>query len=370
MPNSKSQTRLKILLLITGLSRGGAEKQVLILAEEFLNMGHDVKIVSLTDNCDWPQYSHLSENIIPLKMMKNALSVLFSIILFKKIIRQFDPDIIHSHMFHANIIARLTNIKSRKRRLICSAHSSNEGGDIRMLIYRLTDSLCDFTTNVSKNAVNEFIARRAAPAGRIKVVHNGIRIADFYFNPMARIQLRNDLGIEPHTHVFVCIARLEPVKDLTTAIKAFVLYLKDSPDSCLLIVGDGSERNNLEKQVVSLSLKEKVMFLGFRTDTSAILSASDCLLLTSLWEGLPTVIIEGMSSGINIISTACGGSVDILPKHQNLPPPGDFIGIAKEMSLSRVRNPEDRIDAQRHANPFSIDSVAQNWIRLYTNRNA
>jgi hypothetical protein len=74
-----------------------------------------------------------------------------------------------------------------------------------------------------------------------------------------------------------------------------------------------------------------------------------------------------MSSGLAIISTNCGGSVDILTPSQVMPQPGDFQSIAREMKLCRIKNPDERTIAKSRVISFSIESAAHNWIQLYTN---
>ena len=150
---------MKILYLVTGLGLGGAEKVVCDLADQMILKGHDVKIVYLTGSVLVKPVSSRVE-LLPLHL--NSASNIFSASRkYKKIIRDFSPDVVHSHMIHANIFARLNHLSFKYVRLICTAHNSNEGGKLRMMAYRLTNFLSDFNSNVSQEATESLISKGA-----------------------------------------------------------------------------------------------------------------------------------------------------------------------------------------------------------------
>ncbi|WP_227500393.1 glycosyltransferase, partial [Acinetobacter baumannii] len=101
---------------------------------------------------------------IPLKIS----SLIFSVYSVMKLVDQWKPDVIHSHMFHANIIARLVKIRRKNIRIICSSHSNYEGGALRMMMYAMTEKLCDVHTNVSSNAATALMHAGAVRKRKIK----------------------------------------------------------------------------------------------------------------------------------------------------------------------------------------------------------
>jgi len=164
---------MKIALLITGLGIGGAEKQVCDLADRFAMQNHEVLILYLFGNAILtPKDSTIS--VVGFKMKKTPLSFITTYLSTRKVLQKFKPDIVHSHMVHANFMARLIRLTLKMPRLICTAHNTNEGGRIRMWFYRITDPLCELSTNVSQEAVDVFVAKKAVPKNKMITVYNGI----------------------------------------------------------------------------------------------------------------------------------------------------------------------------------------------------
>ena len=173
-------------------------------------------------------------------------------------------------MIHANILARLARIFTAVPVLICTAHNTVEGGRIREIIYRLTDSLCDHTTNVSQVAVDRYIKVGVAPKHKISLLRNGIDVSRFEPKPFepkpfepkpnetkpnVRTTLRQSLELD-HTFTFLAIGRLDDQKDFSTMLKAFAA-IKDK-QSNLLIVGEGPHQEMLETLVKELELSSRV----------------------------------------------------------------------------------------------------------------
>lgn len=360
-----AKEHLRIFLLITGLGRGGAEKQVLMLAEEFIKNGHDVTLVSLLNNLGWPQSQSIRRVTICLNMSKSPWRIALNLIKLVKLIRQKRPQIIHSHMFHANIVARLIKPFVGQTKLVCTAHSANEGGILRMTLYRVTDFLCDITTNVSKHAVDCFVKLKAAPASRIVPILNGIDLQAMAFDPTIRRIARNNLGITDNNFVFLSIGRLEPEKDFSTAILAFSIALKREPDSLLIIAGEGSEQKKLEELAKTLDLKDSIRLLGFQSGVHGLLCAGDCLVVSSLWEGFSLVALEARAAGLPVVSTDCGGIRAVLPPSQRFAPLGSADRLADLMLYARHSSSRTRINQQIDMISFSIKAACENWERLY-----
>ncbi|MGL5947829.1 MAG: glycosyltransferase [Aeromonas sp.] len=118
---------MKILLIITGLGMGGAERQVCDLADQFAAKGHEVLLISMTgETVNRPLSAKIE--VVELRMAKTPLGFIKAYSKTRNLIKKFKPDVVHSHMVHANLFSRLLRLTTRFKKLICTAHSSNEGG--------------------------------------------------------------------------------------------------------------------------------------------------------------------------------------------------------------------------------------------------
>ena len=135
-------------------------------------------------------------------------------------------------------------------------------------------------------------------ADRSEILNNGIDTEKCRFSKEVRREVREELGIAEGTVVFGHVGRFNDQKNHAFLIDVFNDYLKRKNDAVLLLVGDGDLRNSIEEKVKALSIDDRVIFLGLRSDVPRLLQAFDCFLLPSKFEGLPLVIVEAQASGL------------------------------------------------------------------------
>lgn len=170
------------------------------------------------------------------------------------------------------------------------------------------------------------------------------------------------------THpVFISIGRLTEQKDFPTLLKAFALLRKQQAVR-LIILGEGEERQSLEKLIENLGIEEDVSLPGFVDNPYAFIAASDAFVSSSAWEGLPTVMIEALAIGIPVIATDCpGGSKEILDDGQQsygeLVPVANPEALATAMKKILKHRPAKEILQQR-GQMFSAEKAAKNYLRL------
>ena len=164
---------MRILLLITGLGVGGAERQVVDLADVFITRGHEVVLAYLTGAAALHPVNPRIR-VVALGMKKGPLGFVRAAVAFRELNKSFRPDVVHSHLVHANIFARVFRIWITIPVLISSAHNTDEEGWWRVLGYRITDRLANISTNVNAEAVEHFERRGAVRKGRMVVVYNGV----------------------------------------------------------------------------------------------------------------------------------------------------------------------------------------------------
>lgn len=354
---------MKILYVITGLGLGGAEKVVCDLADQMVNKGHIVKIAYLTGDAVVKPSSNDIE-IIYLGL-NNFKSLIKASVKYQKLLNTFHPDVVHAHMVHANIFTRLNRIGTNVPKLISTAHSNNEGGQLRMKAYRATNFLADITTNVSNNACKEFIKKKAVPQSNIQTMYNGINLERFKID---------NLKLENKNIDFIAIGRLHEAKDYPNLIEALKIFHYKNADNkiTLKIVGKRDETifPRMDKLVKESNL-EKVEFLGVREDIPDLLNNSKFFISSSKYEGLPTVVIEAMACGCFVIATDCGGTAEIMGDTGILVPPQDSQALAQAM-LKALNLTNEQIEAnnkrarKRIEELFSLEKSVEKWLEIYT----
>lgn len=360
---------LKVLLVVTGLSMGGAEHVVVNLADELVNSGHEVKIAYLTgQELVLPSNKNIEVVGLSMNSYKDLPS---SYLKLRKLIKSFNPDVVHSHMFHANILTRLLNTSTNIPKLISTAHNTNEGGKIRMLAYRLTDKLADISTNVSDEAVSDFIKKGAAKPGRMVSVANGIDINKFTFDKYARKEKRQELSIN-NEKMLLAVGRLDEQKDYPNLLNAIAILQKTRKDFKVFIVGDGQLKDELHNLSKHLKLDGFVEFLGIRRDVDKLMSASDIYVMSSAWEGLPMVILESMSSERIVVTTDCGGTKEVVDGVGFVVPLNDSEALASKLNKVLDMSDEESLmlgyKARQHiVDNYSLKNNTNAYMELYLN---
>lgn len=356
---------MKILYIITGLGQGGAERVTCDLADKMNNLGHDVGIIYFYGEAiTKPKSPDISITKISLESYSDLMLFFFSLI---KYIRKFNPDIIHSHMFHANIVTRIIRPFIRVPRLINTAHSSNEGDNIRMALYRITDRLTDLTTNVSEYATQTFINLGAVPRNRIRTVYNGIDFSKFNFRPDAHNIIRSELNIPSNKKIILAVRRFHSAKNYFNLINAISLLKNRNNNFVLLIAGEGELRNEIEKLIVDKELENHVNLLGSRNDIPLLMSACDVFVLSSDYEGLPTVLIEALGCEAHIVSTDVSGAQEIIQDNGLIVPTKDPLALSNVLyqvleSENRGRNVKGSLLIKEQ---FNLGNIAATWMKIY-----
>lgn len=360
---------MRIALLITGLSMGGAERQVVDLADQFAASGHEILLIALTGEV-LVRPEHPAVQVENLAMSKTVPGFFDAYLKARGLLKAFRPAVVHSHMVHANLFARLLRLTTDIPKLINTAHNTNEGGYARMLAYRVTNYLADLSTNVSAEAVLAFEAKRATPPGKMKAVSNGIDIEQFQFNAESRARLRAELGVNDQTQLLLAVGRLTDAKDYPNLLRAFAFLRTAKSNVRLLIVGLGEQLGNLTHLSMELGIIEEVHFLGLRRDVSELMSAADLFVLSSAWEGMPLVLLEAMSCNCLVVATNCGGVKEVMGDTGLLIPPQDSrqLGCALLEALELPEKQRQEIGAaarSRIEQCYSLQATTKRWLSIY-----
>lgn len=368
---------MRIVTVLTSLGVGGAEKQALAVAERMARRGHVVAVLVLRPRLpqEWPTMLP----VVHLDIRKNPASAAAGFLRGRRFLREFMPDVVHSHSFHANIFARLLAVGVPRAAVVSTVHNINEGGWMRMMAYRLTDGLSRRTVAVSGAAAERFVRLKAISRRKSLVRTNGIDTVEFAPDAARRTSTRTAMGAGSG-FVWLSAGRMVPAKDFPNLLRAFQRARQETPEAELWIAGAPADA----KEVVSADgvvrhvflmageqgTQKHVRWLGLRRDMRALLDAADGFVLASAWEGMPLVLGEAMAMEKPIVATDVGGVRELVGDRGALVPAKDAEALAEAMLATMRRNREERAASGRAARErvvqqFSMDAAADWWEALY-----
>jgi glycosyltransferase involved in cell wall biosynthesis len=362
----------RVMHVTTGLSYGGAETQIKGLAIRLNRRGWEVSVVSMLPPGAYVDELKAAGICVYDLRMRRKVPDPRAVLRLASIVRRECPLVVHAHMIHANLLARITRLFVSIPALICTAHSITEGGRARELAYRLTDPLADLTTQVSEASRQRYIQVGAVPPHKIVYIPNGIDTSRFQPNPMVRQAVREQLGCAPDAFVWLTVGRLEPVKNHLGLLSALREVVAVYPHARLLIAGQGPLQTATEQRIAELGLAEQVRLLGVRHDIPDLLNAADAFVLPSLWEGMPLTLLEASATALPIVATDVGGNAEVVLEGKTgyLVPVKDTNALAQAMLRVMSLSEADRITmgqaGRKHiVQNFDLERVVDRWEALY-----
>jgi len=292
--------------------------------------------------------------------------------------RVYPIDILHSHSEYTDVAAILLKLIGKAPLILRTVHYGyryewNRKPIRRALltnfsypiVYDLEIGINQANTSrLNGRWVSKLLRRRAIN------VYNAIAIDRFENVYVDKSGKKSSLGIPLNAPVIGSVGRLADQKGYCFLIDAALLVLKKHPDVYLLLVGDGPLTEDHKAQAHHLGIDSHVIFAGPRTDVEELLRIMDVFVSSSLWEGLPTVILEAMISRIPIIATDIPGTNELIHHDVNgwLVPPADPYKLAEAIDLF-LCNPDLGQsfvpNAAKTVESFTIDSIARTYERLY-----
>jgi glycosyltransferase involved in cell wall biosynthesis len=346
-------------MLATAMEGGGAEAQVVRLAAELESRHWKVALVALTGSGG----TSLG--------MRQGVADPRGLVRLLGILNRYRPQILHSHLFHANILARTARLLWPAPVVISTLHSMAESGRKssrirpRDLAYGLTDPLADATVAVCRAVADRHRTARAVRPRKLRVIPNGVDTTAFRPDPALRAAWRSRLALHDR-FVWLAAGRLMWKKDYPTLLRAFATGKSGE----LLIAGEGPQDSELRALAAELGIAAR--FLGRVDDMAGLMNAADGLVLSSRVEGLPMVLLEAAACGLPVITTQVGGAAEAVVDGESgfVVPPGDSSALAGAMRRLSALPLETRTRmgerAREHAlRSFDIRQVAAEWERTY-----
>lgn len=364
--------RIKLLELLTNFHIGGTERQVANLALGIDASHFDLHLACLRHS------GELLADLEPLRVPRPefpighiyGLKTLWQGIRLARYIRANVIQIVHSYGFYPNIftvpVAKLAGAS------IVVASIRDTGDLLTPMQRRLQRMVCRFADCVLVNAeaIRESLLQEGYDAGKIVVIRNGITLSKFARKGRSAV-LRRELGIPLSARLVAVFSRLNRMKGVEFFLDAAMVLAGRFPDVYFLIVGDGGNKKELEEQASRLGLGERIVFTGFRSDVSDLLSEVAISVLPSLSEGTSNTLLESMAAGIPVIATRVGGNPEVIEDEVSglLVTPRDSAALAGAMGRllddGELALRLGRAGMRRVSEIFSIEGSVNETEHLY-----
>jgi glycosyltransferase involved in cell wall biosynthesis len=290
-----------------------------------------------------------------------------------RIIKKERIHIVRTHKYRANLYGRIAGWLANAPVIIASLHIDYGNKDEyfgRKMANRMLARITDTIIAVSDSVKNDSVRYDRIDPSRIIVIHNGVDT--LAFNPEGTFRdISKDLSIEKEDMVIGCVGRIVHSKGLSYLLEALPEILHRYRSVKLLIVGDGSLKEDLREQARRLRILDRVIFAGRRRDIPDILSRMNVFVIPSIKEGLPNAILEAMAMGKPVVATNVGGIPEVVQHGVSglIVPPRDVERIARSV-ITLIDEPGKAKNMGEKARGFimeqySMQSTVQKWQTLY-----
>ncbi len=323
---------LRVAHLIHGLAHGGAERVLLDLAEAAPGAGIEMSVLSMmpTDGYQYPEDLR-ARGVAVATLQLHSRWDLRALTAAVAALQSQAPDVLHAHLKHADLVGAYAS-RRLDVPLVSTLHLIEDapgllGRGKRLLAAQGRRRVAARTIAVSEAVRQWYLAAFRVDPARVVTIPNGV-LAGTATSSEERRLLRSELGVEPETVMMTMVGVMRAGKGHVTAI-AILRHLPSELKICLVLVGDGPLRGDLERAAAADVSTGRVVFTGYRTDVSALLQASDVQLSVSEFDALPTVLIEGLAAGTPAVAFSVGGVPEIVTESTGrLVPPGDVEAFA------------------------------------------
>lgn len=297
---------MKILQVIPYFCFGGAETMCENLTYALSAMGHEVTVVSLYQERT-PISIRMEEAGVKILYLDKKLGLDVSMIpKLMKIMKQEQPDVVHTHLDvikYAVAAARFSGVKRCVHTVHNVAHEEAEGRlqkIINTVYFKLGWSV---PVALSPEVLRTIVSFYGLKEEKVPMIYNGVDLGKCC--PKENYSLSEPACL-------LHIGRFNEQKNHAGLLEAFSIIVNRYPNCCLKLIGDGDLREKIERRAEELGIREKVIFQGSQSNVYPFLQEADLFLLPSKFEGMPMTIIEAMGTGLPVVASAVGGVPDML----------------------------------------------------------
>jgi glycosyltransferase involved in cell wall biosynthesis len=376
-----------VVHIVTQLELGGAQEITLLFCRHLAERGLDVHLVAgrgglLDAEAERiPALSvHFDDSLVRAVNPRQDVACLVSLARLLRRLRGASgrPMIVHTHSSKAGILGRWAAYAAGVKVRVHSIHGfgfHDWQPWWKRRSYQLTEQVTAKITHAfcAASEANRRVATRLGllRGGKPSVVlPEAIEVSDYEPREDEGRKIRDELGLAPATPLVGMIACLKPQKAPLDFVKVAARVRAADPESHFFLAGDGILRPEMEAEIDQLALRDRFHLLGWRRDVRGLLGAADVLVLTSLWEGLPRVVLQAMAAGKPIVATRVDGTPEAVADGESgfLLEPHDVTGFAERVSRL-IRDPElaRRMggEGRRRVEEFSATVMLEKLDALY-----
>jgi len=310
-PSKQLETdRPRIAFFLQNLRYGGAQKVTINIANGLTARGYDVDLVTANFEGDFVSDVNSDLHVVDLDVPSVAgLGVLAGVPRLKTYLETTKPNILIAGQTHANIAAalaaRIAKVSPQVTLTEHSAYGRSEGlkdwftNTLASYVYTLADEV----VGVSGGVVESIVENTRVDSAKTSVLYNPIDLESV--RARSKEPVDDKWLSNPEIDSIVSVSRLESQKNLSLLLRAFKIVHEQHPSTRLIVVGKGSERRPLGELARSLGIEDVVSFPGYVDNPYAYMRQSAVFVLSSRYEGLPTVLIEALACGCSVVSTDC-----------------------------------------------------------------
>lgn len=362
--NESASPKQTVTFCITELDVGGAEKALVRIALGLKSLGWIVSVISLRDA--GPLASRLKSGGIPVTALNcRGFWDIRAIWRLQSALQKDMPDCLVTFLHHANIAGRIAGRLARVKRIVCGVRVADRRWWV-VWTDRMTRRFVSEYVAVSQQVAEVHCRLCRIPREMMTAICNGVDMPLTRESPGEALVAHHD---SPFRLLFV--GRLATQKAPSAVVKAFSLLPGEIQSrSILTLAGDGPMKAQIQAEIRDLNLVDRIQVLGYRDDVPDLMRNADLLVLPSLWEGLPNVVLEAMAAGLPVVACDVDGVREIISHGETgwCVPVGDHGALAEAISAA-LEAPETRrriaAAAQDVVNQkFTWDAAIQSYAKL------
>lgn len=378
---------MNICHVITRLIIGGAQENTLLTCRGLSERGHDVTLIAGPETGPegslWDQTEGAAYETIKLNSMRRAIRPLTdwqALCDLRRLFREFQPDIVHTHSSKAGILARRAALHAGVPTIVHTIHGMSfnrtQSAPVRTLyrfLERRTARCTSAFISVADAMTRQAVAAKLATPDRFTTIRSGMELEPYTPSPDERTRVRTSWGVREDDFVVGTIARLFDNKGYDEIIAAMPTICALAPKCRFVWIGDGARRSDYERRLSALGLGDRSRLIGLVPpgEVPRLINGFDVLVHASRWEGLPRAVVQALLMEVPAVSFDNDGAPEVVRTGETgiLVRSGDLPGLAHAVASlagdSELRRTLGRKGRERCQNMFDWRTMVDQIEALY-----